>query len=584
MSTAAQNFSPVGVGDAKPQTPNAARFILQDPQAFDQATQPALRSTWDLSTEPTAGMSRDNARQLWGSMNLEPEQVQEAQMERQRLMARVDQLSQEAVQLKDQLADAMDNRLSHPLVYAGAVGLIGLSALCWLQRRKLLNIQNKKQEIGSQAVEIPKVNAADKSDQDSDQRSDYRDEYSVFSINHETELTEDVVERKVDISVQALANSLSTKNYSTHLPLEALMSKSKDKPRPGLIAASKRLFDKTMRRPNQQNSLFAGQSTQGHDSHLSRQHAVLSTLIQDEQSAQSTQLTQPEDSWPYELPAPSSSSALATHLQQKSVQANIDLLTKTSPAANRDQDTVEHLLELRTAVSGLCVLGRPKAAVNLLLEHIESRPDTCAWAYLEFMRLCEQLGERQAFESLRQRYRQEFNRMAPYWQEPNANVIGLDGYARAAHELCTSWAKGREQAKAVLSNWLAGPMIGRKIMQLPAYHDLFDLYELLEYLEKLEQAQLEEFKPDSSLSNTPQALVNLRSLDIENGDMQFVDTVSLLELDYEFSSDVTLHEGEVADSETAVTIVKPGHFSVDINVSATQLGGLPSLPPQLDTK
>jgi hypothetical protein len=63
-----------------------------------------------------------------------------------------------------------------------------------------------------------------------------------------------------------------------------------------------------------------------------------------------------------------------------------------------------------------------------------------------------------------------------------------------------------------------------------------------------------------------------------------VPTVSLLDLDYEFSSDVTLEEREVAQSEKAVTIVKTGNFSVDFNVAGTQMGSLPSLPATLDKK
>jgi hypothetical protein len=67
-------------------------------------------------------------------------------------------------------------------------------------------------------------------------------------------------------------------------------------------------------------------------------------------------------------------------------------------------------------------------------------------------------------------------------------------------------------------------------------------------------------------------------------EQEFVPTVSFLDLDYEFSSDVTLEESEVQQSEKAVTTVKTGNFSVDFNVAGTQLGALPSVPAELASR
>ncbi|MFM7331901.1 MAG: hypothetical protein ACKO1L_09620 [Brachymonas sp.] len=262
-------------------------------------------------------------------------------------------------------------------------------------------------------------------------------------------------------------------------------------------------------------------------------------------------------------------------------RANIELLSQTRLKPISQDQAVEHLLELRTAVSGLAVLGRPEGALVLLADHIDAHPDTCAWAYLEHMLLCERLDLRDEFESMRKRYRLQFNRMAPYWHEPNANVLGLDGYSRAASELCTAWAQGVEQAHALIAAWLIGPMLGRKLVQLPAYHDLFDLYELLEFTPEnlAADAQVERARTafDQKLHDAAQE-------GTERPQDDFVPTVSLLDLDYEFSTEVTLEEKAVQEAERSVTIVKLGNFSVDFNVAGAQLGGLFSVPAELEKK
>ena len=267
---------------------------------------------------------------------------------------------------------------------------------------------------------------------------------------------------------------------------------------------------------------------------------------------------------------------------------NVQLLAQTRITPLQGETAMEHLLELRTAVSGLCALGRPQAAVKLLEEHIAADPSTCAWAYLEHMHVCEQIGLRDDFEIMRKSYRQQFNRMAPYWHEPNSNVLGLDGYARAASELCAAWAQGFAHAHSTLASWLAGPLLGRKLMQLPAYHDLFDLYEMLEFLDLQSDAAPGNRKPSGpsiALAQNDGLLGTLFPVSQEDTiEQEFVPTVSLLDLDYEFSSDVTLQEKEVQQSEKAVTIVKTGNFSVDFNVAGTQMGALSSVPADLAKK
>jgi hypothetical protein len=622
--------------------PTAARsrLILQDPLAFDQATQPSLRSSWEMTAEPVVTMEREKARELWESLNLEPEALQERQAERKRLLSRADTLARETavakaqtIELQAQLATARDERLNHPVVYAGAAGLLGLGALWFLERRKRVQLQERELEV--LAEQSPSLMQ--------DEHASYLQEpQAAFSLEDSPDLANDFAtdlpglpgtpsyaERIVeDLRPHSAAKTpqiptsvhpvpeLSTApaSFQQARPLEAatpnmmpewaqpkleqvvaslpteedLVAQSRKTSDISLLSMSKKVLGNMLRRRSQQDD--------PHSLHRSSQNT---TVVQPSTVASST-LAHPESEHDATLVMHDEEAQLAfeqelleQQLQGGSSgrydpdQANIALLSQTPITPQRGESAMEHLLELRTAVNGLCALGRPEGAAKLLAEHVAADPGTCAWAYLEYMHICEQMGSREEFESMRKQYRQHFNRMAPYWHEPNANVLGLDGYARAATELCAAWSQGLPQIHHTLASWLVGPLIGRKLVQLPAYHDLFDLYEMLEFID--DQPVIQKHvgssageQPASGIhkdSHSPSALQS----DLQD-DQDFVPTVSLLDLDYEFSSDVTLEEREVAQSEKAVTIVKTGNFSVDFNVAGTQLGSLPSMPAELGKK
>lgn len=228
--------------------------------------------------------------------------------------------------------------------------------------------------------------------------------------------------------------------------------------------------------------------------------------------------------------------------------AQIDLFSQTRLKPNSPDDGMGHLLELRMAVQALCALEQPVMAQRLLAQHIEAVPLTSGWAYLEYLDLCSQLDQRDAFEAMRLCYRTQFNRLAPYWMEPNSNVQGLESYERPLAELSGVWPS--ERAKTLLQNWLLGNPHARRLFQLPAYHDLLDLYELLEHLDEKMVAAQEEV--DSPI------------------------TVSLLELDYEFSEDVKLLAQSEEEPILIVPTVKTGNFAVDVNLgqAASQPAGL----------
>ncbi len=605
-----------------PVKPDLSQFSLdlQDPNAFDLATQPTLRSSNQLIAEPISNLEREKAREIWESLSLEPEVALERLKERKRLLARAEELAQksivneaEAINLQTQLTQAREERLNHPVVYVGAIALLGMSALWWLERRKRMQLQDGELEI--QALQTPdlldEVSNADSDESNStysiedtpDLATDFATDVPGFpehkpyalDISQVDDFKVPTAEIQPPISAALPAEDIVSPSWAqpkhktlpdlpTEEELVALSWKAKES---SLLGMSKRVLGNILRRRSDKEAVA--------HSHLSSQTEHATITSSDEELSLSysgdqddaTQMLHDEEAqlaFEQELLVQQLNSSDSGGYELD--QANIDPLTHTRIMPQSGEKAMEHLLELRTAVSGLCALGRIEGAARLLEQHVSADPSTCAWAYLEYMQICEQVELREDFESMRKRYRLQFNRMSPYWHEPNSNVLGLDGYARAAGELCAAWSQGREQAYSTLSSWLIGPMLGRKLVQLPAYHDLLDLYELLEFLDSQEVNPIVEAA--SAVLQTPvllaaaQATHDLNAASDTGHD--FVPTVSLLDLDYEFSSDVTLEERDVALAEKAVTIVKTGNFNVDFNLAGEELDSSASVPVEFDKK
>jgi hypothetical protein len=108
-----------------------------------------------------------------------------------------------------------------------------------------------------------------------------------------------------------------------------------------------------------------------------------------------------------------------------------------------------------------------------------------------------------------------------------------------------------ERTKVTIATWLQGTLHARRLFQRPAYHDLFDLYEMLEFYD----------------DQSPAA-------------QDFVPTVSLLDLDYEFAVEVKIEPQTNEDVLRAVPTVKTGGFDVDFNLAqgATEMAALTRFP------
>ena len=470
----------------KPIKPVDARLTLQDPLVWDQAQTPAARLSRELTVSTESEVDRANSRETWRALQLQTEDVVAMTAELQKQSQLVKGLTKEvsdtrskAKTLEEQLVANEERRFNHPLIYSlGAVALA--SAGFWLlERRKRLALQDLVL-LDSRHSSLASMSS---------------DSTHVF-----VEPQADIFTDKAEVSSQEAASleKVDT-SFTPALPWwERLWT-----------------FKQT-----EKISSFTG---------IAR---TISPSIKVDPIATRSDSTV----------AQAALSDTSTHIETDFFDpefAQIELFTQTRLKPSSPDDAMGHLLELRMATHALCVLEQPNMAQRLLAQHIDAVPSTCAWAYLEYLSLCTRLGHREAFESMRMRYRNQFNRLAPYWMEPNSNVQGLESYERPLAELISAWPS--ERAQILLKTWLLGNLHARRLFQLSAYHDLLDLYEVLEHLNE-----------------------NFEGVSLA---IEFPPTVSLLELDYEFSDDVKLQAQSEDEAMRAVPTVKTGDFAVDINIS-----------------
>jgi hypothetical protein len=498
-----------------------ARLILQDPRAWDEAQAPVLRLTNEVGSNSESGLEQDATRQTWTALQLKPEEIVAQRVQLQEANAKAIAANNQALTARGDLAQVQaklehlqDTRWQHPAVYVTGAALLGVGCLWLLERKKRIAAQEHAALFLNDALSVldkpewlPSVLL------DSERRALINEQ-----PGHESTLN------PVSGS-EALQDSrlLKVPSDALQAPFETVKpwwKRWSRKQRPHTVASESL------------ESGLAHPTTQPIDDQIEINLYEEDIEIEDMQAV--------------------------TEDFSEIEQVNSEVLSQSRVQPVSNEDAMGHLLEIRMAVQTLYALEQPHAAQALLEQHIDAAPNTCAWVYMEYMDLCGKLGQRDAFEVMRKRYRLQFNRLAPYWMEPNASIQGLDSYERPVAELCGTWPM-QDQSKTLIATWLLGTLHSRRLFQLPAYHDLLDLYEMLEF-----------YNDNSTV------------------EQDFVPTVSLLDLDYEFAIEVKIDAQSANDALRAVPTVKTGDFAVDFNLtqSVTQPGALTSLPyiPQAASK
>ena len=460
------------------------RLQLLDPRTIDEDNLPNLRASLSLESSPSSDVQvREQAARDWQALQAQPEDIlnerKETALAREQLRSTLQEntgLKSQLLAARKQLEAERGERLQHPVVYGLGAALVGMTGLWLYQRRKTIAAgqQPMAGTLGLLASKQP-----------------------AHSKPNQPKLTATALEQTpTQARPQTLPSpsfGLETEPQSLHAPwYKKLLGANATNARQPRVDANTPAYSRG-------NSHYPDSM----DTHIA------STLTGD---ADDSEFSDPEFV----------KDELIAHLA----------LTPTG-----GQSAIGHLYELRATVQTLKMIEQEDAARDLLLRHIDALPNTSAWVYLEYLSLCALSDKREAFESMRQRFRVQFNRLAPYWMESPDSQRDLMGHERAVSEITAVWPSQR--ALSLIENWLTDSAQERRIFHLVAYDDLFDLYDILTQLDEVQD------------------------------DLDFAPTVSLLDLDFEFAMDLKL-EAEPEGTARAVPTVKTGDFDVDVNIAFAQ--------------
>jgi hypothetical protein len=502
-----------------------SRLVLKDAQAGEEVRMPQLRLTTELTAVTESGLDRDTAEQTWQALQLKPQDVIAQKLQLTAANTKLQQASKQAnlasaelVELQSKIQHLQTNRFQHPVVYAAGAAIAGFAWLWLSERKKRIASQEQTTALLSDADSVVAIS-----------------EGSAYAELQQAEHHSQKVAPVLSISDQAVHTSqpqdMAAHSAASEIQLVPVIDD---------YLSNEEAFLGSQHKPTPWWKRLGRKKNYNDDSYNVSPPPSTNYLATENFASQFTVID------PYESNLLVDSKLAAQENDYDPDAANVALLTQTRVKPTSSADGMAHLLEIRMAVQALTVLEKPYAAQKLLQEHIDAVPKTCAWAYMQYLDSAFQLGQRDAYEAMRKSYRLQFNRLAPYWGEPNASVQSLDQYDRPMAELCAVW-DDKERAKTLISTWLLGTLHSRRLFQLPAYLDLMDLFEMLEFYEENSRAA-----------------------------QDFVPTVSLLDLDYEFAVEVTIDQQPEQDALRAIPAIKTGDFAVDFNLaqSATQYSAL----------
>ncbi len=515
-----------------------ARLILQDPLAGNEAALPTLRLSRELGPVTESGLDRDAVQQIWETLQLKPEEVIAGRAQLRDANAKTQAATQQAKtaraevgQLHAKLQNLEETRWKHPAVYGAGAALLGVGWLWLSERKKRIAAQAHAAMWFTEENSVLAMPEGPASISEPTASEPIAIE-PIHSLTSSPAPAAPLVPAVEPIS-DPIAQSITPEDLLPYVAPKKAVVPVFEPPAPWWKLSKRKPVHKPTGKPSE-NALFSGSLGSTNSHHITQMQASDA----DELYEDSTEL---EDMHAPDVP------------EYDIELANVELLTQTRLKPASSEDAMGHLLEIRMAVQALVVLGKPSAALTLLAQHIEEMPNTCAWAYMEYLDLSSNLRQREAFEAMRKRYRLQFNRLAPYWMEPNGSVQSLESYERPMAELCAAWPS-LERTKAMIGTWLQGTLHARRLFQRPAYHDLFDLYEMLEFYD-----------------------------DQSPAGQEFVPTVSLLDLDYEFAVEVKIEPQTEDDVLRAVPTAKTGDFAVDFDLAqgATEMATMGSIPATL---
>ena len=191
------------------------------------------------------------------------------------------------------------------------------------------------------------------------------------------------------------------------------------------------------------------------------------------------------------LTVPSARSSVTSVSSLASSFAGVGTAVAIGPKAKSTEDfsavgsprelTVEELTDLGQQADFFVVLGQDEAAVDLLMTHVRNTGGLSPMPYMKLLEIYRRLGNRDAYERIRERFNQRFTGDIPTLEVDPDEGRTISDYPDTLAELIAVWPT---PAKAVdrLGRWLTrsgdDAASGSLAFDLPAYRELMLLHSL----------------------------------------------------------------------------------------------------------
>lgn len=143
--------------------------------------------------------------------------------------------------------------------------------------------------------------------------------------------------------------------------------------------------------------------------------------------------------------------------------------------------SVEELIDLEQQADFFVVLGQEEAAIDLLMTHVRSTGGLSPMPYMKLLDIYRRLGNHDAYERIRDRFKQRFNAEVPSSAVDPDQGRSITDYPDTLGELIAVWPNSFK-AVETLGRWLSRgddeAVAGSLAFDLPAYGELLFLHSM----------------------------------------------------------------------------------------------------------
>lgn len=137
----------------------------------------------------------------------------------------------------------------------------------------------------------------------------------------------------------------------------------------------------------------------------------------------------------------------------------------------------EELLDIQQQADFFIALGQTDQAINVLCQHISSKPETSALAYIDLFDIFHNTGRRNDYDLLRVEFNRVFNAEVPDFEHYTAGSRSLMDYEEAIGHIEALWSKP-QVLQVIEESLFRKPDHDHEPFDIQAYRELLMLYSL----------------------------------------------------------------------------------------------------------